>query len=812
MNTDPKQIAAWLARIVSPGFSVELRILFDKRAPIVRHYQSDQLDDLAVDAIHHGDGSRGVYVTLNPLPSGFKGRAAKDADIICRRWLLIDCDPVRPADVSASDAEKLAAEEKCFAVATFLESLDWPVPIIAGSGNGSHLLYRLPDLTADDGGLVARVLKALAVMFSDAAVSIDTKVANASRICKLYGTMSRKGPDTPERPHRASSVVSMPDDELKPVPVELLEALARSGEQPPVPVNFPEQVSGKGEENLPQGDRIGRASKYLQAMDAAVSGERGSDKLLRACSVLVNDFDLPDEEAFGLLMTEYNPRCVPPWEEKDVQRKLSEARKNVPVRASKAERSPSSMAVPSFATGAGQPPYVGFPTDALPDVLRQFVELGAAALCCDPSYLALPMLAVCGAALGNAVRLRLKPGWLACPLLWTAIVGESGTAKTPAFRAVLEPVRRRQHLMIRAGADAEAEHAKELQFYKRNLAAWERERQSSNEPPIPPVAPVVERLLIEDTTVEAVAPILAANPRGLLLARDELSGWFGSFDRYSSGKGDSAQWLSMYNAETLVVDRKTGTPRTISVQNAALSICGGIQPGILRRALGSEHRESGLAARFLLAYPPRKPKQWTEAGISPELSKTWADVVDWLYSIPVAMNEDGEQCPHVLDLEPEAKRLFVAFYGRHAVEQAGLSGDLAAVWSKLEEAVGRLALILHFARLGSRDGRASHGLVDAASVSSAVRLVEWFKREAQRVYAMFHEVGGETAENDKLAKLVEWIRRKGGTVTAREVRNCFRSLRAADAAENALNSLAADGVGTWSDSATERTKVFTLLS
>ncbi|HWB10091.1 MAG TPA: DUF3987 domain-containing protein [Pirellulales bacterium] len=103
-----------------------------------------------------------------------------------------------------------------------------------------------------------------------------------------------------------------------------------------------------------------------------------------------------------------------------------------------------------------------------------------------------------------------------------------------------------------------------------------------------------------------MAPLLSANPRGLLLARDELAGWIGSFDRYAGGKGsaDAANWLSMHNGESIVVDRKTGNPRTIFVPQAGVCVCGGIQPVILHRAWGVEHRESGLAARLLLTCPP----------------------------------------------------------------------------------------------------------------------------------------------------------------------------------------------------------------
>ena len=73
----------------------------------------------------------------------------------------------------------------------------------------------------------------------------------------------------------------------------------------------------------------------------------------------------------------------------------------------------------------------------------------------------------------------------------------------------------------------------------------------------------------------------------------------------------------MHNGETITVDRKTGNPRTINVPRASVSVTSGIQPAILHRALGVEHRESGLAARLLLTWPPHKPKQWTEADIDP---------------------------------------------------------------------------------------------------------------------------------------------------------------------------------------------------
>jgi hypothetical protein len=124
--------------------------------------------------------------------------------------MLVDCDPKRLAGISSSETEKALAHERALAIRDFLWGAVWPPPILADSGNGWHLLYRI-DLPPDDGEVVKRCLHALAARFDDARVSIDTAVFNPARIVKLYGTMARKGDSTPERPHRFSRLVEIPN-------------------------------------------------------------------------------------------------------------------------------------------------------------------------------------------------------------------------------------------------------------------------------------------------------------------------------------------------------------------------------------------------------------------------------------------------------------------------------------------------------------------------------------------------------------------------------------------------------------------------
>ena len=142
--------------------------------------------------------------------------------------------------------------------------------------------------------------------------------------------------------------------------------------------------------------------------------------------------------------------------------------------------------------------------------------------------------------------------------MWTGIVAESGTLKSPAMEYALQPLRQLQADDFRKHAEAMKEYESARLRYERDLAQWKKSKGETT-PPEKPVEPEPVRLIVADVTIEALAPILESNPRGVLLARDELAGWFGSFDRYSQSKGgDMASWVEVHRAGPLTVDRKTG--------------------------------------------------------------------------------------------------------------------------------------------------------------------------------------------------------------------------------------------------------------
>jgi len=192
--------------------------------------------------------SKGVYFVLNAINPDLLARSSNqmakyaetttsDKDVIRRRWLYVDCDPVRPSGISSSNDEKNAAIERAEDVRHWLMVRGWYEPIMAMSGNGAHLLFPI-DLPNDDDSLklVKQILTALDAKFSDEIVSVDKSVSNAARICRLYGTVARKGTDTDDRPHRVSKILHVPDyleSGFESIPVATLRAVLEDNPQLP---------------------------------------------------------------------------------------------------------------------------------------------------------------------------------------------------------------------------------------------------------------------------------------------------------------------------------------------------------------------------------------------------------------------------------------------------------------------------------------------------------------------------------------------------------------------------------------------------
>jgi len=451
-------------------------------------------------------------------------------------------------------------------------------------------------------------------------------------------------------------------------------------------------------------------------------------------------------------------------------------------------------AMRSDTTQKGTARFEKFPLDALPEPVRGFVREGALSIGCNPAFVALPMLAALASAIGNTRRIALKSDWCEPSVLWTAIVGDSGTQKTPALFAGIELLHEKENEAWAAYETRKADYDQAILKYEAELADWKRAKSASRgDPPEQPDEPIAQRYVVSDATMEALADRLQYAPRGLLLARDELAGWLTSFNQYKSSKGgDVAHWLTLYNAKPLRVDRKTGDRKTTFVPVASVTIAGGIQPETLRRALGQEHFENGLAARLLLVYPPKRPRKWTEATVNAKTKRQLAFVFEQLLTIDFECASAPARPPRPKDLAltPAAKAIWIDFYNRHGGEQADLTGKDAALWSKLEGTAPRLALIIQLVREPSSDE------VDEVSMAAGIRLADWFGAEGRRIYSILSEGDDERGRRE----LEDYIVQRGGMVSVRDLGRGPRKYRNnADAAFAALDDLVKRDRGRWAE-------------
>jgi DNA primase len=357
------------------------------------------------------------------------------------------------------------------------------------------------------------------------------------------------------------------------------------------------------------------------------------------------------------------------------------------------------------------PSYEPFPLRVLPGPVRAYVRAASEALPAPPAMVAVPTLSVLSGAIGDAARLELKRSWTEPATLWTVLVAPSGSTKSPAFKHAVRPIFRRE-------SEARDE-------YEQALAQWKQQEEPDEQD-----KPTRDRYRTGDATPEAIVKILNENPRGILLARDELGAWIGSFDRYVNGAADLQFWVEVWQGIQASRDR-AGEGNT-TVDTPAVPVTGTIQPGTLTEKLDEIHFDTGFAARLIFCKPPPKPKRWTEADVSRDVRDRYDRLLGRLYGKdwgqPVTLE------PYTLvSLSPDAKAAWIEYYNEaNRSLEARPEGPAKAVAAKGITHTARLALILHLCRKAS--GETDSTEVDAASMEAALEIGQWLTGETLRVY------------------------------------------------------------------------------
>lgn len=319
-----------LQLMLEPGTATQL-VALDVRGhdghiigPIAGFFDNNHLDKMAGEAAVLSGRSKGVYFTFNPIRHSSnehwnhmyradKGMLACDSDILKRSLIMIDFDPRRPSNTSASDSEKNSAWQLACQVKQSLAQRGLPCFMVADSGNGYHLYYRV-DLPVDD-PRPKMLLKYLSTTFPSENVTIDTTVSKPSQLTKLFGTLAAKGIPTYDRPHRFSSIIEHCPG--SPISTDALDLLL-----PTRCVQAPTQECTL--QAVRTIDALERARRYLSRMPPSISGQGGHNRLFEAACRMVNGFALTESQAF-VVLEEYNQRAEPPWSEQEIRHKITDA-------------------------------------------------------------------------------------------------------------------------------------------------------------------------------------------------------------------------------------------------------------------------------------------------------------------------------------------------------------------------------------------------------------------------------------------------------------------------------------------------------
>lgn len=388
------------------------------------------------------------------------------------------------------------------------------------------------------------------------------------------------------------------------------------------------------------------------------------------------------------------------------------------------------------------------PTGLLPSLVQEFAFEQADLMGADPAGLAMSALAVCAAALPDHTKLQVKrhdPHWLEAARLWVGVIGDPSTKKSPIISRAAAPLKR-----------LDTELMREYQAANEVYESLSKEEQEHNEPP------AMIRLWIGDTTIEAAQEALKDNPHGVLCIQDELSGWFGSMDKYS-GRGagkDRSFWLESYNGGVYRVDRiKRGA---VLIENLSIAMLGGIQPAPLRR-IAEDSVDDGLLQRIIpVMLAPGRVSKDAPGGKAGRR-----------YDGLVASLRSREPPGKPLYFDDDALKVREALEARHndlVAECAAFNKRLSAHIGKYDGIFARLCLLWHCIEGANGSAITAH---------TAQRVADFMDRfMLPHAVAFYADTLQLSDDHERLSQMAGYILAKKLTqVTCRDMQSGVRSMR-----------------------------------
>ena len=389
------------------------------------------------------------------------------------------------------------------------------------------------------------------------------------------------------------------------------------------------------------------------------------------------------------------------------------------------------------------PPVQAFSEDLLPVSFRPLVRDVAERMQVPMDYPAVVMVLCLAGAVNRRAIIQPKAndtGWVVVPNLWGGIIAPPGFMKSPVIQNAIRPLNQIQTEWRLEHEEALQNYTRTMEEYELRVGAWKEQYKASvkkghSEPERPNDTheePKLRRLIVNDSTFEALHQTMSENPAGVLAIRDELTGWWSALDR-AGREGERAFCLQAWNGDTGHTIDRIGRG-SIHVEACCMSMLGGIQPARLRSylvdALEDGPGNDGLIQRFQLLVWPDTESAWKYVDRLPDADSE--ESAARVFRMLVKLNMENQKR---LRFAPAAQELFVDWLKEleEKVRSNELHPALISHLSKYRKLMPALSLLFEIAAHAAGDGEAETVSLEHAQMAAA--WCDYLESHARRVYS-----------------------------------------------------------------------------
>ena len=387
---------------------------------------------------------------------------------------------------------------------------------------------------------------------------------------------------------------------------------------------YNDSLAGKDVILLPDNDEVGL--KHVQKIAASLNGIARSVKILELPG-LKEKQDVSDWIQAGGTKEDMEKMIAecPPWE--PVEDSEETAKRLFPRR--------------------------GFPWEVLHSSIGDSLRQLARSCASSPTSLPGAAVSIFASVIGSTVSVSPKRSWTEPLIFWCSDIRPSGSGKTPAARSLCRVLYEAQR-----GADKEA---------KLQMDEWlALPKKDKGKAPARP-----RGYFITDLTIEGLRTDHSGHG-GSVCVLDELSAFLSSQNQYKAKGSDRESWLALWDGKPARIVR---VGKSLTLSGSRISIFGGVQPAIWKRAFSSDDGQflvDGTVYRFLPTYEGEAFFPLTAESWSDENREAWESLLRSAMRWGDKQQEAKEK--KVLCLSKDAQENFLSWRN----EIVMMSGDLPA--------------------------------------------------------------------------------------------------------------------------------------